>query len=191
MLASFVHLRVPALVDGLGIIGFPPPTALALLLLRSSSRLAAVVAPLALCWFGAGCCVSKITARWWRWRCPTHISRRRGGVRLIRPVVVAMLPSCSKQVLPAPGELHVLGHRPPTDNLANPAQRVVRARWEAAKPGQGDSACSPLELGGNLLEGGGRGGAHGCNGDREGRGRHGRRRNGLRNTCVRYRGRGE
>lgn len=138
-----------------------------------------------------GCCVSRITARWRRWRGPTHISRRRGGVRLIRPVVVAMLPSCSKQVLPAPGELHVLGHRPPTDNLANPAQRVIRARWEAAKPGQGDSACSPLELGGNLLGGGGRGGAHGCNGDREGRGRHGRRRNGLRNTCVRYRGRGE
>jgi hypothetical protein len=62
-------------------------------------------------------------------------------VRLIRPVVVAMLPSCSKQVLPAPGELHVLGHRPPTDNLANPAQRVIRARWEAAKPGQGDKTA--------------------------------------------------
>jgi len=138
-----------------------------------------------------GCSVSKIMVGCRIWRCPTHVSGRRGGVGLIRPVVVAMLTTGSKQVLPAPGELHVLGHRPPTDNLANPAQRVIRACWEAAKPGQGDSACSPLELGGNLLGGGGRGGAHGCNGDREGRGRHGRRRNGLRNTCVRYRGRGE
>jgi hypothetical protein len=59
------------------------------------------------------------------------------------------------------------------------------------RPGRQDSACSPLELGGNLLGGGGRGSAHGRHGDGEGGGRHGRRRNGLQRTCVRCHGRGE